>query len=176
MLEIATKPIYCAFIQYIEVSTMININKLNLKLDNNNLAINSTIKKPSQSGVSSHWCNIIEVNNAYDLSTHYQNICQNHQNDHKWILMINPENDSLEQLSIMGKINPERILKVNASKVNVSLDHIKSTLLKGTCSAMILSNAHYNEAQLKEISHCAALGETHCILLQKTAQQLNQLH
>ncbi len=176
MLEIVTKPIYCTFIQYIEVDTMININKLNLKLDNNNLAMSSRLKKPSQRAVFSAWCNIIEVNNAYDLSAHYQDICQNHHNEHKWILMINPENDSLEQLSTMGKINPERILKVNASKVNVSLEQIKNTLLKGTCSAMILSNAHYNQAQLKEISHCAALGETHCILLQATTEQISQLH
>lgn len=155
---------------------MININKLNLKTNNNNLAMNSEIKKSNQRSLSSQWCNIIEVNDSYDLSAHYQDICLNHHNDHKWILMINPENNSLEQLSIMGKINPERILKVNASKVNVSLEHIKNTLLKGTCSAMILSNAHYSQAQLTEISHCAASGKTHCILLQKTTQQINQLH
>jgi hypothetical protein len=66
---------------------------------------------------------------------------------------------------------------VNANKVNVNLEHIKNTLLKGTCSAMILSNANYNQAELKEISRCAALGKTQCILLQKTDfKTINQLH
>ncbi len=153
---------------------MMNINKINLELNNNNLALNSRIKTASKSALPSAWCNVIRVKNSYDLSEKYQNICQNHHDDNKWILMINPENDSLEQLSMMGKINPEKILKVNANKVNISLEHIKSTLLKGNCSAIILSNAHYSQAELDEISRCAAIGKTHCILLQKSATQ--QLH
>ena len=165
------------FIQYIEVSTMININKLNIKLNNNNLAANSLIEKSSLSSLPTDWCNIIRVNNAYDLSEKYQNICQNHHDDKKWILMINPESDSLEQLSSMGKINPAKILQVNANKVNVSLEHIKNTLLKGTCSAMILSDTNYNQAELMEISRCAAQGKTQCILLQKSPTlALSQLH
>lgn len=177
MLEIASKPIYCTFIQYIEVGTMINTNKINLKINNNSLAIAPSINLPPQINLSSAWCNIISVNSLGDVSEKYQDICQNHHDDKKWILMINPENSSLEQLSNMGKINPAKILKVNANKVNVSLEHIKNTLLKGTCSAMILSNANYNQAELKEISRCAALGKTQCILLQKTnCKAINQLH
>ena len=156
---------------------MININKLNIKNNNNNLDANSIIEKSSQSNLAGHWCNIIRVNNAYDLSENYQNICQSHHDDKKWILMINPESDSLEQLSNMGKINPAKILQVNANKVNVSLEHIKNTLLKGTCSAMILSDTNYNQAELMEISRCAAQGKTQCILLQKSpTQALSQLH
>lgn len=165
------------FIQYIEVGTMININKINLELNNSSLAINNAIETPREISLSSTWCNIVPVNSPYDLSEKYQDICQNHHDDNKWILMINPENNSLEQLSSMGKINPEKILRVNANKVNVSLEHIKNTLLKGTCSAMILSDTDYNQAQIREISRCAALGKTHCILLQKTNfQQASQLH
>jgi len=156
---------------------MISINKSNINKNNNNLAIDSIIEKSHTSSLPTTWCNIIRVNNAYDVSEKYQDICQNHDNDHKWILMINPENNSLEQLSSMGKINPAKILKVNANKVNVSLEHIKNTLLKGTCSAMILSDTHYNKAELKEISRCAAKGKTQCILLQKTQNKpLSKLH
>lgn len=156
---------------------MININKLKIKQNNNNLAVNSIIEESLKSSLSTTWCNIVRVNNAHDVSEKYQDICQNHHDDNKWILMINPENDSLEQLSNMGKINPAKILKVNANKVNVSLEHIKNTLLKGTCSAMILSDTNYNQAELKEISRCAAQGKTQCILMQKTpVQPLNKLH
>ena len=162
---------------YNEVSEMINANKVNLIINNNNLTVNSVIKSTQQDCLPTSWFNIIRVKDSGDLSDKYQDICQNHYSDNKWILMINPEHNSLDQLSIMGKISPEKILKVNANKVNVSLDHIKNTLLKGTCSAMILSNAHYNEAELKEISRCAAQGKTQCIFLQTTTTQtLKQLH
>ncbi|TWX72497.1 hypothetical protein [Colwellia sp. C1TZA3] len=156
---------------------MVNTNKINLKLNNKNLAIVPSINLPPQINLSSTWCNVISVNSTGDVSAKYQDICQNHHDDKKWILMINPENASLEQLSNMGKINPAKILKVNANKVNVSLEHIKNTLLKGTCSAMILSNANYDQAELKEISRCATLGKTQCILLQKADfQAIKQLH
>ena len=123
------------------------------------------------------WCNIIQVKNSVDLSEEYQNICQNHHTDNKWILMINPENESLDQLSNTGRINPEKILKVNANKVNVNLEHIKNTLLKGTCSAMVLSNAEFNQTEMSELTRCAMLGKTQCILLQKTTSpQHVQLH
>lgn len=177
MLEITAKQIYCMFIQYIEVGSMINTNKINLKLNNNNLAITPVINLSRAINLSSAWCNTISVKNSYDISEKYQDICQSHHDDNKWILMINPVNESLEQLSNMGKINPAKILKVNANKVNVSLEHIKNTLLKGTCSAMILSDSNYNKAELKEISRCAALGKTQCIILQKTDfQHIGQLH
>ena len=165
------------FIQYIKVNTMINTNKASLNFNNNNLAIKPAINLSREINLSTAWCNTINVKNAYDISEKYQDVCQNHYDDNKWILMINPENESLEQLSNMGKINPAKILKVNANKVNVSLENIKNTLLKGTCSAMILSDANYNQAEINEISRCAALGKTHCILLQKTDfQHISQLH
>jgi hypothetical protein len=177
MLEISAKHIYCMFIQYIEVRSMFNTNKIKLKLNNNNLAITPVINLSREINLSSAWCNTISVKNSYDISEKYQDICQNHYDDNKWILMINPVNESLEKLSNMGKINPAKILKVNANKVNVSLEHIKNTLLKGTCSAMILSDSNYNQAELKEISRCAALGKTQCILLQRTDfQHIGQLH
>ena len=156
---------------------MININKVNLDNINNDLNLTNTMKIASETSITSTWCNIVSVDSSYDLSKKYHDICQHHHDENKWILMINPENDSLEQLSNMGKINPEKILKVNANKVNVSIEHIKKTLLKGNCSAMILANANFNQSQLNEISRCAAIGKTHCILLQKSnTQQAIKLH
>ncbi|SEL26675.1 hypothetical protein SAMN05216262_10881 [Colwellia chukchiensis] len=154
---------------------MNNVNKLKLINNNNNLTANSNMAFAYKVSPAKSWCNIVRVNDTFDLTETYRDICQNHHHDSKWILMINPEHDSLEKLSTMGKINPNKILKVNASKVQVSLAHIKNTLLKGTCSAIILSNAHYSEAQLNEISRCAALGKTHCIFLQSSFQK-QQLH
>ena len=39
ILEITAQSIYCMFIQYIEVGTMININKIDLELNNSNTKI-----------------------------------------------------------------------------------------------------------------------------------------
>ena len=156
---------------------MININKLNLQLNNNSLARVPLIKEPYMFGKMRQWCNIVQISNAIDLSEKYQDICQNYHVDNKWILMINPENESLDYLSNTGRINPARILKVNASKVNVNLEQIKNTLLKGTCSAIILSNAQFSHAEIAEISRCAAQGRTQCIVLQKVvSQQHSPLH
>lgn len=156
---------------------MINVNKIDLDFNINNLKSITTLTNPVKTELTTAWCNVVHVNNAIDLTEKYQDICQKHYDNSKWILMINPENDSLEQLSTMGKINPEKILKVNANKVNVSLEHIKSTLLKGTCSAMILNDASYNEDELNDIAHCAAIGKTQCILLQHHQNcQAQKLH
>lgn len=156
---------------------MINTNKINLDFNISELNSIAALGNRPKADLSTPWCNVVRVNNAVDLSEKYQDICKKHYDNSKWILMINPESDSLEQLSNMGKINPAKILKVNANKVNVSLEHIKSTLLKGTCSAMILSDTNYNEDELNEIAQCAALGKTQCILLQQiNSVKTQQLH
>lgn len=156
---------------------MNSLNKINLSLNNNNLNLDAIVSKPLKVNVATTWCNIVPVISSSDLTDKYQDICQNYRDENKWILMINPENDSLEQLSNMGKINPEKILKVNSNKVNVSLENIKNTLLKGTCSALILSDGKYNQAELKEIAQCATIGKTHCILLQSSSLKApSQLH
>ena len=177
MLEITSKPIYCTFIQYIEVTAMLNINKLNLHINNNNLITSSLVKPTTKSTKNTQWCNVVNISSTYDISKNYQTICQNYHADHKWILMVNPDDKPLEQLSASGKINPERILKVNANKVNINFLHIKSTLLKGTCSAIILTKAVFTQAELNELSQCAEQGKTQCILLQHSnTEQQNKLH
>ena len=161
------------FIQYIEVVTMKNINNNILNIDNNNLLKSYPIKNTSSVSKITPWCNIINITNALDLSENYQNICQRHRYDRKWVLMINPENESLNYLSNIGKINPSKILKVNSNKVNVDIEHIKSTLLKGTCAAIILSNSQYNATQIRELSQCATKGKTQCIVLKQTTDHVH---
>lgn len=150
-----------------------NINKLDLNLSNMNLVENSIVGSSPSLNKVKRWCNIIHVTSAIDLSEKYQRICQKHYADNKWILMINPENEPLDQLSNMGRINPEKILQVNASKVTVNFYHIKKTLLKGNCSAIILSNAQFNQVEMAELSRCAALGQTQFILLQRGTEKLH---
>lgn len=177
MLEITSKQIYCIFIQYIEVVLMFNINKPNLDLINNNLATKPFVNPILNEDKNSQWCNIVNITNSCDISENYQNICKNHCTDNKWILMINPDEKPLDQLSAAGKINPTKILKVNANKVNVNFQHIRNTLLKGTCSAIILSKTIFSQAELNELAHCAEQGKTQCILMQQSFPTIkSQLH
>lgn len=144
-----------------------DINKLNLIKHNNNLLSSSFVRNSFEAQHLSHWCKIIDIEHEPNYSMHYQHVCQHHQHGRKWILMINPESKLLEQLHSQGKIQPKNILKVDTTKVNMKLEHIKQALLKGNCSALILSNTHFNDDELRLITECAAQGKTHCIILNK---------
>lgn len=144
-----------------------NISKLNLINNNNTLLSSVFVKNSFEAQPLSHWCEIIDIEHEYDYSMHYQHICQHHQHNHKWILMINPENDLLAQLHNQGKIGSKNILKVDTTKVKVRIEHIKRALLKGNCAAVILSNTQFNDDELKLIAEHAAQGKTQCIILNK---------
>ena len=77
-----------------------NTNKLNLKVRS------VTVKEDN-------WCDVRSIANKVELSQQYTEIFEKHDLDNKWILMINPEDESLQKLSTQGKIDPRKILKVN---------------------------------------------------------------
>jgi cell division inhibitor SulA len=136
-----------------------NTNKLNVK--QNNLPLKRT-----------NWCDVKTIANKVDISQHYTEIFRNHDSDNKWILMINPEEKPLHQLSVQGKIDPKKILKVNIHQRNISLNTIKDALEKGHCSAVILCNATLDKSQLAQLTHFAEKGQTKCIILKKQAQNV----
>lgn len=111
------------------------------------------------------WFNIKNVQNKRDVSKHYVDICQRHHNKNKWILVINPEDGSLKPLSSSTLIDASKILCINANKVNVQMSDIETILSKGNCSAVILCNATFEQAQISHLTACAAKGQTECIVL-----------
>jgi cell division inhibitor SulA len=135
----------------------INTNELKLKLEY------LTTKE-------SNWCDVRSIANTVELSQEYTEIYEKHDLDNKWILMINPEEKPLHQLSTQGKIDPRKILKVNIHQRNISLKTIKNALEKGNCSAVILCNATLNKSQIKQLTHFAEKGQTKCIILKKQTQ------
>ena len=137
----------------------LNTNKLNLKVRS------VTVKE-------ANWCDVISIANKVELSQQYTEIFEKHDLDNKWILMINPEDDSLQKLSTQGKIDPRKILKVNIHQRNISLKTIQHTLQKGHCSAVILCNATLDKSQLSQLTHFAEKGQTKCIILKKQAQNV----
>ena len=118
------------------------------------------------------WCDVKSIANTLELSQQYTEIFQKHDLEKKWILMINPEERPLQQLSTEGKIDPKKILKVNIHQRNISLNTIKDALEKGHCSAVILCNAKLNESQLIQLTQFAEKGQTKCIILKKQVQNV----
>lgn len=124
------------------------------------------------------WLQLASVKNHQELSSRYANICQQHNQEKKWVLFINPEESSLEQLALTHGVDISKVLCVSfkgQNKVNHLLDEkfahldieqIKNVLCRGNCSAVILSNASFAADEIIALDRCARLGETQCVLLQ----------
>lgn len=114
---------------------------------------------------SYRWLNMKSVNTPTDLTTEYRNICNKFRSDNKWVLMVNPENDSLDQLASSRATNGDKVLRVYSNKVNVNIENIETALSKGNCSVIVLCNASFNEAELTRLNNYAKQGKTQCIIL-----------
>ncbi|WP_019027675.1 hypothetical protein [Colwellia piezophila] len=123
------------------------------------------------------WLKLANVDNHQELSSHYVDICQQYKQEKKWLLFINPEESSLEQLAQTHGIDVSQVLRVSfkgKNKVNnllnersahLDIEQIKSVLCRGNCSAVILSNAYFSADEISALGSSARLGETHCVLL-----------
>jgi cell division inhibitor SulA len=145
---------------------MISINNINIINDSNNISRNSS--------KTANWLQLTNVNNNVELSTQYAHICQQHKQQKKWVLFINPEESSIEQLAHTHDIDASKILMVNYKNnlkgiTKVGLSHIKSVLSKGNCSAVIVSNSSFETQEIAQLASSAKKGETRCFLLKNTA-------
>ena len=130
------------------------------------------LKERSITNEKANWCDVRSIANEFELSQQYTEIFEKHDLDNKWILLINPEEKPLQQLSTQGKIDPNKILKVNIHHRNISLKTIKEALEKGHCSAVILCNAKLDKSQLTQLTQFAEKGQTKCIILKKQTQNV----
>ncbi|MBU2871294.1 hypothetical protein [Colwellia sp. E2M01] len=151
------------------------INFTNTRLGN---SINQTIvATPSELVAEQAWLKSDSVENHAELTFKYADICQQHNQTKKWVLFINPEESSLEQLAKTHGIDISKILCVSfkgKNKVNnivddksahLDIEQIKSVLSRGNCSAVILSNATFSADEMLALDSSARLGETHCLVL-----------
>ncbi len=151
---------------------MFTSNTVNNNVINN--IIDGSVTRPL---ATQAWLQLADVENQQELSTHYATICQQHNQEKKWVLFINPEESSLEQLAQTHGVDISKVLCVSfkgKNKVNMSLDEksanldieqIKSVLCRGNCSAVILSNAYFGTKEIAALDSCARLGETYCVVL-----------
>jgi len=124
------------------------------------------------SAVNINWLQHTNVMNDFELSSQYAHICHQHKQENKWVLFINPEENSIEKLAKMHGIDASKILMVNykstaANRTKIGLEKITSVLSKGNCSAVILSNSLFNAFEIAQLESSAKIGKTHCILMQQ---------
>lgn len=124
-----------------------------------------------------HWLDIRKCYNQGDLSSQYANICQQHHLSNKWILMINPQADCLQQLSTTHGINTRNILQVHTQSTKNAQKNIASALAKGHCSAVILCNPCLQQEDICQLHQSAQQGQTACIVLsEQTFDDQQKLH
>jgi len=127
----------------------------------NNLMANSLDSEQQ----SSAWIDVINIENQDNLSKQYADLCQQHELQKKWILMINPEAQSLEVLNQSTDIDTSKILTVNTKQSKIDMKNIASAFCKGNCSAVILCNPSLKNEELKQLNRYAEKGKTACIVL-----------
>lgn len=133
------------------VTKSLNINELT--------PCNFTNNKPRT------WFNIQNADNDQQLSQLYKKLCQQHKHEKKWILVVNPEDHSLEKLASIHGIDASKILRVNISQQAFDLATINNVLSTGNCSAVILSNTTLKENEISQLTYSAQQGQTQCIML-----------
>ncbi|WP_440876821.1 hypothetical protein [Thalassotalea sp. PLHSN55] len=119
--------------------------------------------------IEDNWFDEITISSHQELSAQYANICHQYHQERKWILMINPEEDSLEPLSDNEQIDARKVLRVNSNKDKLCIAPIKMALQKGNCSAVIVSNSDFTQQQISELIKSAQRGKTQCIVINKKA-------
>lgn len=128
----------------------------------NNLTVMTSLNKAQP-----HWLNVQPIHENQQASLQYVDICQRHALDKKWVLLVNPEGESITALNALPHVDKSKILKVNTTKTPISLDNIKSALCKGNCSAVVLCNLCLKQQDILELQEYARLGKTECVVLTK---------
>lgn len=132
---------------------------------NNNYISHLNLVTADENTYKQNWLDIKSINTSDEVAQEYKNICSKFHSTSKWVLIVNPENNSLDELSISANISHTKVLQVHSNKVNVSVKNIEAALKKGNCSAVVLNNVILSESELLTLSTSAQKGGTKCIIL-----------
>jgi len=131
-----------------------------------------SVNKPLELAKPINWIDVRGIESPLQLSNQYEGICKEHEINNKWILMINPEDQSLAVLSKSNNVDTSKILKVNTNKTKIDIKNIEFALGNGNCAAVILCNPSLKDDELAQLNHYAEKGQTACIVL-KSNQHLH---
>ena len=110
-----------------------------------------------------------EESNDKNFTKELSELCLTHQNNKKWILVIDDEKHTLSELSSQKIIDTSKILHINNRKVKVNANNIETALTKGNCSAIVLGRNNFQAEQLSYLSDCAKLSNTAFVVLDKVS-------
>lgn len=133
--------------------------KINELLNDTNHYINKLLS------VDEQWLDEVLINSKSELTNFYEKICQQYSVDNKWVLMVNPQLQSLFDLTGKDTIDAKKVLRINANKVNINIENIQSTLIKGNCAAVVLPENLLSNEQVKSLTKSAQRGRTQCIII-----------
>lgn len=114
------------------------------------------------------WLTTKTINIEENSKDFYADIYHKHNDNNKWIIIINPKHNAVEQLSNVPAINPSNILTVHTNNTKVNIDNIAKALLKGNCAAIVLCDTQLSSIELTRLETCASVGKTKCIMLEHT--------
>ena len=129
---------------------------------NNQLAFKNTPKNELQA----QWVDIKKAKNHDESVKAYTQICTQYGVNNKWILMVNPQEESFEKLA-PSTVNKKNILRVHTNQRKINIDNIAKALLKGNCSAIVLCDLNFTPNEMIQLKACAGIGETKCIIISK---------
>ncbi|MEW6982792.1 hypothetical protein AAD001_09100 [Colwelliaceae bacterium 6471] len=143
-------------------------NTLNI----NKLKANNILNRQISANKLPHWVDIVDVASTHELFNYYAQICQQYSHEKKWILLVNPTDDSVEMLAHEHNVDVSKILRVNTKKYAMNFSHIEKVLRKGNCSAIVFCDTAFLQSQISQLNTNAQYSNTQCIML-KTPTRLH---
>jgi len=136
-----------------------------MNLNNTNVFNKIASIKTNEPSINHQWLDVRDQINDLELNQQYVDICQKHGFENKWILVITPKSNALDQLINNRHIDPSKVLRVNSNKVKINIKNVETALSKGNCAAIVLCNVGLKESELKKLTAYAQIGKTQCIVL-----------
>jgi len=136
-----------------------------MNFNNSNIFNNINSTETNNSSINHQWLDVRDQVNDFELNQQYVDICQKHGLENKWVLVITPKSNSLDQLINSRHIDSSKVLRVNTNKVKINIKNVETALSKGNCAAVVLCNVSLKESELKKLTAYAELGKTKCIVL-----------
>lgn len=130
----------------------------------------SAIQKLTNNVINIHHAvNSLTVSNEENINDKITDICLRHQNNRKWILVIDSDKSTRATLSSQENIDKSRILHINSHKVRLSANNIETALAKGNCSAVVLMENYFQQEQIQHLDHCAKQTNTTFMVLKNAS-------
>jgi cell division inhibitor SulA len=116
---------------------------------------------------------ITQLKEQHQISDELASIYHKTCDDNRWILMIDPEEQQINELVHKHNLTSHKLLRVSSQGKKLTLDKIEKALAKGHCAAIVLCNSEVTPESISSLMACAQHGKTRCIILNKSYDRLH---